>query len=120
MCVNIQEFEKNILNLNHSTEGLLVCFEKKDGQPRGPLAKLFALFYPDAQAALAAVKSFFQSYLPEKAELIDISSAREKTGSTRVEDGWLGWRLSNNYLALVFECPDQESVAELLSQIKFP
>jgi len=111
---------ENILNLNHSTEGLLVCFEKKEQQPGRQPVKLIVIRYPGIQAALAALASFLQSYLPEKADQVDLCPGPGKTGSVRVEDGWLGWRLSSNYLALVFECPGQESVAELLSQLNFP
>jgi hypothetical protein len=109
----------NILNLNHSTDGLVVSFEKKDSQP-GWLARLLVFSYSDSQAALAALNSFIQSYLPEKAVTIEARPVHEKSGTARVEDGWLGWRLSKNYLALVFECPDQESVAEVFSQLNFP
>ena len=110
---------KNILNLNHSTEGLLICFEKKEAQSGGQLAKLIVIRYPEAPAALAALTSFFQSYLPEKADQVELNPGQFKTGRTRVEDGWLGWTLSANYLAFVFECPDQKSVNELFSQLKF-
>jgi len=109
----------NILNLNHSTDGLFISLEKKDSPP-GSAAKLLVISYPEPPAALAALDSFFRSYLPEKAEAIEASPAQKKSGTARVEDGWLGWRWSKNYLALVFECPDQESVAEVFSQLNFP
>jgi len=110
---------ENILNLNHSTEGLLICFEKKERQSGSQPAKLIVIHYPEAPAALAALTSFFQSYLPEKADQVDLSPGLLKTGSTRVEDGWLGWTLFGNYLAFAFECPDQKAVTDIFSQLNF-
>jgi hypothetical protein len=109
----------NILNLNHSTDGLFVSLEKKDSPP-GRLTRLLVFSYPDSQAAQSALDSFVRSYLPEKKVAIEARPVQEKNGTARVEDGWLGWRLSRNFLALVFECPEQESATDILSLLKFP
>ncbi|MDD8030680.1 MAG: hypothetical protein PHQ25_01610 [Acidobacteriota bacterium] len=107
---------ENLLNLSHNTEGLFVNFEKKNHNLKQS-ARLLIFKYPEPQAAEAAFKSFCQAYLPEKAEIIAKDSSQKKTDTVQVEDGWLGWRLSDNYLALVFECPQPEAAQDILNQL---
>jgi hypothetical protein len=33
-----------------------------------------------------------------------------------LEDGWLGYKLLNKYIAIVFECPDKETARKIIQK----
>lgn len=46
-------------------------------------------------------------------------STTKSSNFFKVEDGWLGYKLYGECIALVFECPDQESARMIMNQIEF-
>ncbi len=94
----------------------MVNFENKDHNFKQS-ARLFVFKYPQPQKAEAALRSFCQVYLPERAETIEKSLSQKKINTVKVEDGWLGWKLYDNYVALVFECPQPEAAEDILNQL---
>ena len=75
--------------------------------------RLLLVRYRDAQNARAAIAHFEKIYLPEK----HLASAESAPGSRqfwKIEDGWLGYVGRGRYVALVLECPSQESAIRFL------
>ena len=52
---------------------------------------------------------FREAYLPDQQVDATVDSKTEIEGYHEVEDGWLGYRIAEKVLALVFSCPDRES-----------
>jgi len=69
--------------------------------------------------ASQALIDFIRSYLLEKSGGAEESKASAPEGWVKVEDGWAGWKLAGDYLALVFEAPDKTSVKELFAPLNF-
>ncbi|MBC7365147.1 MAG: hypothetical protein H5U07_11520 [Candidatus Aminicenantes bacterium] len=102
---------ENILHLGPDCEGLYTEWVRaKSGQA----SRMMVIKYQDNQKARQALADFVSTYLTDKAELTG-----EPEKAIQVEDGWLGWKLAKNYLALIFEAPDEISVKELFSQLIF-
>ncbi|MBC7350089.1 MAG: hypothetical protein H5U05_08975 [Candidatus Aminicenantes bacterium] len=102
---------ENILLLGPDCEGLYTEWVRtKTGQA----SRMMVIKYQDNQKASQALADFVCAYLPDKAELTG-----EPEKAIQVEDGWLGWKLAKNYLALIFEAPDEISVKELFSRLIF-
>ncbi len=109
---------ENILNLDHSTEAVIVTFEKPQKDSQSSSARLFVIKYPDFRRAETALRDFFKIYLPEQGRKVKIIKSKESQEFFNIEDGWMGYKLLNQSLALVFECPDKESAQEILAQAK--
>ncbi|MFW6140518.1 MAG: DUF6599 family protein [Acidobacteriota bacterium] len=107
---------ENILNLDHSTEAVIVTYEKgdEDRMPHSP--RLLVIKYPDSKKAESALNDFFKAYLPEKNQNIRSNSDPESQDFFLIEDGWMGYRLLDRGLALIFECPELESAKQIISQ----
>lgn len=105
---------ENILNLNHSTEVLMITVEKaQHGEPKQSVP-LLVIKYPDPARALAALTEFKGAYLPDRHTKSHLETGSDHQAYVPVEDGWLGYRLHGRYLALVFKCPDPESARRIL------
>lgn len=107
---------ENILNLNHSTEAVIVTYEKEPSNRELPSARLLVIKYPDNEQAVTALEDFIKAYLPDQKREIKLDINQENKDFFQIEDGWMGYRLLNQYLALVFECPDQRSAQEIMNQ----
>jgi hypothetical protein len=106
---------ENILNLNHSTEALIVTFEREQKDREKNSVPLLVIKYPDYEHASAAMADFADAYLPDRVKDVTLEKGGDNQDFFHIEDGWLGYKLVNRYLALVFECPDRESGVEILS-----
>jgi len=106
---------ENILDLGPSTEAVITTFERKR-ESGGNSARLLVIRYPDPGAASRALRDFSGAYLPEHGEMKDQGREWESREFYQVEDGWLGWKLSGPYLALVLGCPDARAAREILER----
>jgi len=107
---------ENILNLDPSTEAVMVTLEKEQKDKAKHSVPLLVIKYPDYERASTALTDFSNAYLPDWNKEMNPEKGRENQDFFHIEDGWLGYKLVNRYLALVFECPDPESAREVLSQ----
>lgn len=108
---------ENILLLDPTCEALYT--EWAQGEPASKKsARMIIIKYPEPQKAGAALADFLGAYLKEKAEKLAEISPFEKEKAIRVEDGWLGWKLAGNYLALVFEAPEEAAIKKLFVQLE--
>jgi len=107
---------ENILNLDLSTEAVIVTYERELESREKQTARLVVIKYPDQERAVTALDSFFKAYLPDQKSKVMPDRERESQGFFHIEDGWMGFRLSGRGLALVFECPDKQSAQEMIEQ----
>ncbi|MGB6280272.1 MAG: hypothetical protein WBG91_08680, partial [Syntrophobacteria bacterium] len=69
--------------------------------------------------AQQALDHFHKTYLPEQKKNFGTSSMTESQSYFKIEDGWLGYKVYGPCVALVFECPDENSARMIIEQIQF-
>lgn len=100
---------QNILNLDHSTEAVTAPYENAaDSSSR---FQVVFVKYAGAEQARQALEQFHTAYLPEHPKAFETDVTEQHAQAFRIEDGWVAYVLNQNYLAIVFEAPDQESAA---------
>jgi len=109
--------QKNILNLDHSCDAVFAPYESTE-TPGGP-GRIQALLirYQKPDAAQKGFRRFFEAYLPEHAAEQPGNLSDEFQGVYNIEDGWLGCALRRNRVAILFECPDQQTAQSILQQV---
>ena len=103
---------ENIFNLDITSEAVTATYANKSKGKETSLIRVLLVKYADAQKAMRGMERFRKTYLPE-----------QNTGQPRffqVEDGWLGYELRNEFLALVFQCPDKKTAQAVLTSIHYP
>jgi hypothetical protein len=108
---------ENILNLNHSTEAVIAAYEKTREDHDQKRFHFLVINYPDHQQALKALNGFVEAYLPDRKRENQPELKNENKKFYHIEDGWMGYKLQNRYLVLVFECPDLESAREIMNGV---
>jgi hypothetical protein len=108
---------QNILNLDLSTEGVSAPYEGIDGKDQKRVQVIFVR-YRDSGLAQQALHQFHKAYLPEHEKDFIAGSISESQRFFKIEDGWLGYRVHGPFIALVFECPDENSARMIIEQIK--
>jgi hypothetical protein len=107
---------ENILKLNHSTQVISAPYENIQNNQSQIRIHLLLIKYTDVKVANEALNYFLKVYLPDHKVEKEPPSGRGKEQLIKIEDGWMGYKLINNYLELVFECPDRESAKIILNQ----
>ena len=110
--------QENILDLDQTAEGMAVPLERMDSSGDQIRIQFLTIKYVDPEKAQKALARFHEAYLPEHSSLELSVSAEKGPEAFRVEDGWLGYKLEENILALVFECPDQETARTVIDQLR--
>lgn len=109
---------ENMLDLNHTTEAVTAPYEKMDSAESLPRIQFITVKYSNPEQAKNALAHFHRAYLPDHPlEKRSISSEGLKK-TYPIEDGWLSYRLQENTLSFIFECPDQETARIIINQIK--
>lgn len=98
---------ENLLDLGLGCEVAATSFSSSLPEAQGKPVHLLLVRYPSAEDARQALKHFQMIYLAEKYHGPTVFSGEQ--GIVQIEDGWLGFARTGSNLALVFECPDQES-----------
>ena len=107
---------ENLLDLDLTTEVVTAVYDKVlDTGDKPQRIRWLAIRYADSGAAGKAVRHFHAVYLPDVPFPEEVLSMPQRIAAYRVEDGWLGYRLVGQILALVFECPDQAAVEAVLA-----
>uniref|UniRef100_UPI00404B29A8 DUF6599 family protein n=1 Tax=Candidatus Saccharicenans sp. TaxID=2819258 RepID=UPI00404B29A8 len=109
---------ENLLHLAPECEALYAEWTKARAAIKRS-TKMIIIKYPDDRKARQALINFMQNYLPEKSGPREEPQVVEPEIAFKLEDGWTGWKLSENFLALIFEAPDEVSVKELISNLTF-
>ena len=103
---------QNILKLNLKTQAVIASY-RSAGRDQPKSVRLLEIRYDTPGSALAAFRSFLQSYLPEhkcKASGKPASGpgAQPEAGTCQVEDGWVGYRVVGRTLVLGFQFPSEQ------------
>jgi hypothetical protein len=109
---------ENILNLDRSAEAVTATYEKT-GSEKSKRARVLFVKYATPEKASRALDLFRKSYLPESAAANTKTGTNEEPSFFQVEDGWLGYSLKRESLALVFKCPDEKSARAMINGIRF-
>ncbi|MCX5769083.1 MAG: hypothetical protein NTZ09_02240 [Candidatus Hydrogenedentes bacterium] len=99
--------EKNLLNLDSDTEGVMARYKTPDGPPMTCLI----IRYPAEAAARAARSEFLRAYLPDAGsdDLAQTENAR-----------WTGIRMTDKLLCVVFDAPAKADAIQLMDKIAGP
>ena len=109
---------QNILNLDLSTEAVAAPYDSIDGKDRARVQFLFVR-YGDSGQAQQALDHFHKAYLPEHKKDFVAGTVTKSQSFFKIEDGWLGYKVHGPCIALVFECPDENSARMIIEQIQF-
>jgi hypothetical protein len=109
---------QNILNLNLSTEAVNAPYDRISDEDLQRVQLLF-IKYANSEQAQQALTHFHRTYLPEHKTSSGAGSIIQSPDFFKIEDGWLGYKLYGPCIALVFECPDEESARMIIKQIQF-
>jgi len=107
---------ENILDLDLSAEAVIAPYEhiSNSGGPRR--CQFLLVQYENLERARKALNHFHDAYLPEYKKEITADSATHSPSLFKLEDGWLAYKLLGKYIAIVFECPDQESARVIIQE----
>jgi len=108
--------EGNILNLDHSTEAVTAPYEHISSPNDRKRGQFLIVKYENQERARKALNHFHDAYLPDHKKEITADSVTKSPSLFKIEDGWLAYKLISNYVAIVFECPDQESARIIIQK----
>ena len=109
---------ENMLDLDHMTEAVTAPYERKDSSQSRSRIQFLSVKYPNPEHAQNALAHFHRAYLPDFSFVTAPKNTESHTNTLPIEDGWLGYRMHQNILSLVFECPDQETARAIINEIK--
>jgi hypothetical protein len=107
---------ENMLNLDLASEAVTATYEKTDSTDKH--IRFLKVKYPNPNQAHNALAHFHSSYLPEHPFPGKGERAEELVSTVPIEDGWLGYKLQDDTLTFIFECPDQETARAIILQTK--
>jgi len=108
--------QDNMLDLGLNSEAVTSPYERKDSGAKKRIHFLLVK-YPDNRRARQALAHFHKVYLPGHLIFLQTGSSGEISNIFLVEDGWLGYKIKDNIIAFIFECPDQETARTIINQI---
>lgn len=104
--------QENLLNLTLECELVAATYRRPAETAAGLPIRVLLIRYADQMAAQSALKHFQKVYISGK------SISLGTRGTAAIEDGWLGFVLSERSLALVFQAPDEASAQLFLESSK--
>jgi hypothetical protein len=108
--------QQNILELDHSTEAVTAPYAKTSETGDDKRIQFLLVKYENPERARKALDHFHDTFLPEHKKDIRAGSSAKNPSVFEVEEGWLGYQLKGKYLAIVFDCPNQESAQYIIHQ----
>ena len=107
---------ENILDLDLSAEAVIAPYEHISSSEDPKRSQFLLVQYENPDRARQALNHFHDAYLPEYQERNTADTAADSPSLFKLEDGWLAYKLLGKYIAIVFECPDQESARAILQK----
>jgi hypothetical protein len=107
---------ENILDMDHSTEAVMAPYECDSGSGERGRPRLLLIKYETQEKAREALDHFHRAYLTEYKDRLPGDSASKTQDIFKVEDGWVGYRLTGSFAVSVFESPDSKTVKLLLEK----
>ena len=108
--------EENLLDLDLSTEAVIAPYEHISSSSDHKPVQFLLLKYENHERAWKALNHFHHIYLPEYKKNFSANSPTRNPSLFKLEDGWLGYELLGKYIAIVFECSDQESARIIIQK----
>jgi len=108
---------QNILGLDHSTEAVTAAYERSVAAAAPQRVQFLYIRYADAASARQGLDQFHEAYILEHPLAEKAGSVPETADFYKVEDGWLGLKLTGRSLSLVFNCPDRESAKQIIHAV---
>lgn len=96
----------------------MAAYEKTGGE-KPKQARVLFVKYATPEKVSRALDLFRKSYIPESAKANAKTGTPEEPAFFLVEDGWLGYRLEHDSLALVFKSPDEKSAQAIINGLCF-
>jgi hypothetical protein len=109
---------QNILTLDHSAQAVMATYEKTGGEKPKQVRVLFVK-YATPEKASRALDLFRKSYITKSTKANTNIGTPEEPTIFQVKDGWLGYKLKHDSLALVFKCPDEKSAQAMINSLCF-
>ena len=110
---------EDILNLDLSTEAVIAPYEQISNSSDRKRCQFLLVKYENHERARKALDHFHDTYLPEHKKELPADSDNSSPSLFKLEDGWLGYKLTGRYVAIVFECPDRNSARAVIDgQVK--
>jgi hypothetical protein len=109
---------ENMLDLEHTTEVVTAPYEKMDSSEDRTRLQFLTVQYSNPERAKNALVHFHRVYLPDYPLETRSTSSDSLKNTFPIEDGWLGYKLKENTLSIIFECPDQETIEAIIDQIE--
>jgi hypothetical protein len=108
----------NILEFDHTTEAVIAPYEIESSIGSGDRKRCQFLLvkYENHTLARQALNHFHDVYLPDHKKEFTKNTASKSPSLFKLEDGWLAYNLTDNYLAIVFECPGRESAVQIIQK----
>jgi hypothetical protein len=107
---------ENILDLDLSTESVIAPYEHISSAGDRTRSHFLLVKYENPVRARKALNHFHDAYLPEHKKEFTADSPVKSPSLFNIEDGWVGYKLLGKYIAIVFECPDQESARGIIQK----
>jgi hypothetical protein len=107
---------ENLLDLDLSAEAVIAPYEHISNSGDKKRSQFLLVQYENHERARKALNHFHDAYLPEYKKEITADSAANSPSLFKLEDGWLAYKLLGKYIAIVFECPDQESAMQIIQK----
>ena len=109
--------QENMLDLDQTSEALTAPYERTDSSRDKTRIRFLLVKHSDNERARNALAHFHRAYLPEHPLQIKSGYSEKTVNVYPIEDGWMGYKLQNNIIAFIFECPDQETARTIINQI---
>jgi hypothetical protein len=100
---------ENILDLDISDAAVAAIYKDTSDSKNVKKSQFILIQYEKKDRALQALKRFYNTYLIEFSKNMPLDNLSETPNSFKMEDGWIAYKLSGEYLAIVSGCPSQES-----------
>lgn len=104
----------NILLLDHTVEAVTASYASPRSKRGAKPCRILLVRYANSENARKARRSFHGAYLSE----FEQPPTGEQSTFHFLEDGWLGYKQSGPYLAIVFEATDSLSAQKLLLNVE--
>lgn len=109
--------QENMLDLDHATEAVTAPYERKDSRGGKKRIRFLLVKHSDSERTRNALAHFHRSYLPEHPFQIKSGYSGKIMNVYPIEDGWMGYKLQNNIIAFIFECPDKETARTIVNHL---
>ncbi len=109
---------ENILDLDRTTNAVTVPYEHLSAGNERRRCQLLLVKYQNHENALKALQHFHEAYLPEQKKDFPADSTAGGPSTYELEDSWLAYKILNDYIAFVFDSPDEESARVIIRNIE--